>query len=127
VSSSESPPPATPSNGHAGRPNADRPATPGEPLATETAPPSAETAGARRARHARRSGLYVELVTVPALVVLLVALALANTRRVELDWLVGTTRASLIWIVLVTAIASWVIGILTAGIVRRRTRRKQDG
>jgi len=39
-----------------------------------------------------------------ALVVVLVALALANTRRVELDWLVGSTRASLIWIILATAI-----------------------
>ena len=93
------------------------------PLPADAAAPSSETGGARRARHARRGGIYLEPTAAAALVVLLVALALANTRHVEVDWLVGSTRASLIWIMIVTAVACWVLGVLTAGVVRHRTRR----
>ena len=41
---------------------------------------------------------------VVALFVVIVALLLANRRTVEVSWVVGSSRQSVVWIVLVTAI-----------------------
>jgi len=79
--------------------------------------------GATGAAHAHRRRLYTEAFVIAALGILLVALALANTRRVELDWLVGSTRAPVIWIVLAAALLGWLIGIVTAIAFRRHSRR----
>ena len=46
-----------------------------------------------------------------------------NTHTAKLDWVVGSTRASLSWIILAAAIFGWLLGIATAVVVRRRTRR----
>jgi hypothetical protein len=35
----------------------------------------------------------------------------------------GTSRAPLLWIVVVSGIAGWVLGIATSALIRRRTRR----
>jgi uncharacterized integral membrane protein len=59
------------------------------------------------------------------LLVVLVALIIANTRRVEVSWVLGSTRQSLVWIILVAAIAGWLSGIVTSVLFRRRTRRTQ--
>jgi uncharacterized integral membrane protein len=58
------------------------------------------------------------------LVVVVVALAVANTRTVKVSWVVGSTRQSLVWILLVTAILGWLLGIVTSVILRFRTRRR---
>jgi len=40
-----------------------------------------------------------------------------------LNWVVGSTRASLAWIVVAAAVFGWLLGITTAIVVHRRTRR----
>ena len=58
------------------------------------------------------------------LIALLIVLISVNTRHVKLSWAFGSTRASLVWIVLATAVIGWLLGITTAVVFRRRTRRR---
>jgi uncharacterized integral membrane protein len=54
----------------------------------------------------------------------LIALAVANTRQVKLSWVVGTSHASLVWIILASAVLGWLLGIVTSVVFRLRTRRR---
>ena len=81
-----------------------------------------ETSRDRTRRHTRRAGLYFQALVLTALLVVIVALLLANTRRVEVSWVVGKDEQSLVWIVLVTAVLGWLLGILTGVLFRHRTR-----
>ena len=83
-----------------------------------------ERRGERLRRHAHRTGLYAWAAALVVLVVVVVALALANTRSVEVSWVFGSTRQSLVWIILATAILGWLLGIVTSVILRFRTRRR---
>jgi uncharacterized integral membrane protein len=58
------------------------------------------------------------------LLVVLIALIAANTGAVKLDWVVGSTHASLVWIILASAVLGWLLGLATSAVVRHRTRRK---
>ena len=98
---------------HAGAPR------PQSTPATEPIEPRA----ARMRRHAHRSRLYVSALALVALLVILIALAVANTRQVKLSWVVGTNHAALVWIILVTAVLGWLLGITTGIVFRHRTRR----
>ena len=90
----------------------------------ETLPPEpAEARGDRLRRHGRRTGLYTWAVGLVALLVILIALVVANTRQVKLSWVVGTGQASLVWIILAAAVLGWLLGILTSEVFRLRTRR----
>ena len=84
---------------------------------------SAEPGGDRLRRHGRRTGLYAWAVGLVALLVLLIALVVANTRQVKLSWVVGTGHTSLVWIILAAAVLGWLLGILTSEVFRLRTRR----
>ena len=77
-------------------------------------------------RHARRTWLYTWAGALVVLVVILIALVVANTRTVKVSWVFGATRQSLVWIILVTAILGWLLGIVTSVIVRFRTRRRNS-
>jgi uncharacterized integral membrane protein len=66
--------------------------------------------------------MYVHAVLSVALFVMIVALLLANRRAVEISWVTGSSRQSLIWIVVVTAILGWLLGIMTSVLFRHRTR-----
>ena len=79
----------------------------------------------RLRRHGRRTGLYSLAFSLVALLIVLVALVVANTRQVKLDWVFGTTHASLIWIILVAAVLGWLLGITTSIVFRLRTRRRR--
>jgi uncharacterized integral membrane protein len=83
----------------------------------------AESRRDRLGRHGHRARLYTWAVLLVALLVVLIALILANRRSVELDWVVGSTRASLVWIILVAAVVGWLLGIATSVVFRHRTRR----
>ena len=85
---------------------------------------SVESRGTRLRRHGHRTGLYAWAFTLVALLVIVIALALANTRQVKISWLVGTSHASLVWIILAAAVLGWLAGITTSVIFRRRTRRR---
>lgn len=78
-------------------------------------------------RHARRTWLYTWAGALVALLVILSALVVANTRTVEVSWVFGSTRQSLVWIILVAAILGWLLGIVTSVIFRFRTRRRNSG
>ena len=97
---------------------------------TEAARPEAETQtstveprGERLRRGTRRVGLYTWALLLLALLVVLVALVVANTREVEVSWVLGSTRQSLVWIILAAAIVGWLAGVVTSVLFRRRTRR----
>jgi len=93
----------------------------------ETQAPAApaEARGDRLRRHGRRTGLYTWAFGLVALLVVLIALVAANTRQVKLSWVVGTGRASLVWIILAAAVLGWLLGIFTSVVFRLRTRRRR--
>jgi uncharacterized integral membrane protein len=61
-----------------------------------------------------------------ALLVVLIALVIANTRQVKLSWVVGTGHASLVWIIVASALLGWLLGIVTSVVFRLRTRRRRS-
>jgi uncharacterized integral membrane protein len=85
--------------------------------------PGVESRLERLTRHGRRVRLYTWVALFAASLAVLVALIVANTRAVKLDWVVGSTQASLDWIVLAAGVLGWLLGITTAVVVRHRTRR----
>ena len=87
-------------------------------------PAAPESRGDSLRRHARRTWLYTWAGAFVALLVILIALVVANTRTVEVSWVFGSTRQSLVWIILFTAILGWLLGIVTSVIFRFRTRRR---
>src|SRR5438128_10875078 len=92
------------------------------PIESHAAAPL-ESRGQRLARHGRRTRLYTWAVLFVALLVVLIVLIAANVRSVKLDWIVGSTHASLIWIVLAATVLGWLLGITTSVLFRYRTRR----
>jgi uncharacterized integral membrane protein len=56
------------------------------------------------------------------LIVCLVALVIANTRQVKLNWVFGSSTTSLVWIVLFSAILGWLLGTVMSALFRWRTR-----
>jgi len=100
-----------------------------EPQPVEPSPATEplEPRGARLRRHGRRARLYAWACIVIGLLIIVIALAVANTRQVKLDWVVGTSHASLVWIILAAAVLGWLIGIATGIVFRARTRRRRTG
>lgn len=84
-----------------------------------------EPRGERLRRHGRRTRLYTVAFAVVGLLVVLIALVAANTRQVKLSWVVGTGHASLVWIMLASAVLGWLLGIVTSVAFRLRTRRRR--
>lgn len=88
----------------------------------ETTAPGEETRFRKGLRYGHRTGLYASLIVAIGALVFLVLLVARNTRTVKLDYVVSSTQARLIWLIIISAIAGWVLGIVTAFLVRRRTR-----
>jgi uncharacterized integral membrane protein len=76
----------------------------------------------RGLRYSHRTGLYVALGVAVATIVVLILLIARNTRKVKVDYVFGNSQTRLIWLVIISAITGWVLGIVTAFLVRRRTR-----
>jgi uncharacterized integral membrane protein len=94
---------------------------------TQAPPPHREPVEPRREqlrRHGRRTGLYVWAFSLVALLIVLIALVIANTRQVKLSWVAGSGHASLVWIILASAVLGWLLGIVTSVVFRMRTRRR---
>ena len=85
--------------------------------------PAVEPEGEAALRR-RRAKLYAWAILLAAFFVVLVALIVANTRSVKISWVVGSSRASLIWIIIVAALLGWFSGLVTSLLFRRRTRRR---
>jgi uncharacterized integral membrane protein len=71
-----------------------------------------------------RSALSPHAILMLVLLVVIIALLLANTRTVEVSWVFGSTRQPLVWIVLVTAILGWLLGIVTSMVFRHRRAQR---
>jgi uncharacterized integral membrane protein len=100
-----------------------KPALANEPSThTPAAAAHAETRSERFGRKARRTRFHAYAFLTVVLLVCLVALVVANTRQVELSWVVGTSSASLVWIILSSAVLGWLLGIVSSALVRWRTR-----
>ena len=80
----------------------------------------------RGLRYSHRTGLYVSLGIAIATVIFLILLIARNTRQVKVDYVFDSTQARLIWLVIISAITGWVLGIVTSFLVRRRTRWRRD-
>src|SRR3954470_9275265 len=104
---------------NAATPTASEPTVPNESRAA--APLESRTQ--RLVRHGRRTRLYTWAVLSVALLVVLVVLIAANIRSVKLDWVFGSTHASLVWIVLAATVLGWLLGMTTSILFRYRTRR----
>src|ERR1041384_8427774 len=87
--------------------------------------PSVEPRRERLRRRGRHTGFYAWSFGLVALLVVLVALVVANTRQVKLSWVAGTGHASLVWIILASAVLGWLLGIVTSVGFRLRTRRRR--
>jgi uncharacterized integral membrane protein len=88
----------------------------------EAREPVEETRFRRGLRYTHRTGLYVSLAIAIAALVFLILLIARNTRQVKVDYVFGDTKARLIWLVVISAITGWILGIVTAFLIRRRTR-----
>lgn len=84
---------------------------------------SAESRSERLRRHGHRAGLYTWAFALVALLIVLIALVVANTRQVKVSWVIGDGHASLVWLILGTAVLGWLLGMLTGIVFRLRTRR----
>ena len=93
-----------------------------EPQEREESQVIEETRLQRGLRYGHRTGLYASLVFGIAAAVLLILLIARNTRQVKVDYVFGSGQARLVWLVVISAIVGWVLGIVTAFLVRRRTR-----
>ncbi len=107
-----------PSSGQTG--SADSAARPAVTVAATDS--AAETRGARFARKAHRTRLYLYLGTTVALLVVLIALVIANTGYVKVSWVVGSSSVSLIWLVIFSAILGLLLGLVLGALFRWRTR-----
>ena len=81
-----------------------------------------ETRGARFARKAHRTGLYLYAGLAVALVVALIALVIANTGQVEVSWVFGSSSVSLVWLVICSAILGLLLGMVLGALFHWRTR-----
>ena len=81
-----------------------------------------ETRRGRSRRMARRTRLHGYAVASVALFAFVIAIASANTARVKVSWLFGSSHVSLVWLVLATVILGWLLGLLTNAALHHRTR-----
>jgi len=84
--------------------------------------PLGESRGARFARKARRTRLYIYLGAAVTLLVFLIALVVANTGRVKVSWVVGSSSVSLVWLVIFSAILGLLLGLVLGALFHWRTR-----
>jgi uncharacterized integral membrane protein len=118
MSTSETSPMGTPADDEGGGPDA----AAAPDLAVDGGGSDAESRRARVARQGRRARLYATAFVFVALLVILVALAAANDRSVKLDWVAGSTQASLVWVIVIATLVGWLLGMIMSALFRFRTR-----
>ncbi len=99
-----------------------RPAVTAAATTAAATEPAGETRGARFARKAHRTGLYLTAGAAVVLLVCLIALVLANTSHVKVSWVFGSSSVSLVWLVLISAILGVVLGMVLGALFHWRTR-----
>jgi uncharacterized integral membrane protein len=95
-------------------------------VGTSEAPePSREATSPKPVRSPSRAGLYARLFVLVALLLVLIALVVANTpMTVELSWVFGSGQVSIsiVWVIVFSAILGWLVGIVTGALIRHSTR-----
>jgi uncharacterized integral membrane protein len=81
-----------------------------------------ETRGEHFRRKAHRGRLHGYAIAAVALVAVLIALAASNTAQVKVNWLIGSSRVSLVWLVLAAALLGWALGLIASARFHWRTR-----
>jgi uncharacterized integral membrane protein len=81
-----------------------------------------ETRGEHFRRKALRGRLHGYAIGAVALVAVLIALAASNTAQVKVNWLIGSSRVSLVWLVLAAALIGWALGLIASARFHWRTR-----
>lgn len=81
-----------------------------------------ETGTERFRRKALRGRLHGYAIAAVAVVAVLILLAASNTAQVKVNWLIGSSHVSLVWLVLVAAILGWVLALMASARFRWRTR-----
>lgn len=76
----------------------------------------------RFGRRGRRARMYMSALALIAVLAVLVVLISANVRSVELDWIFGSARVSLVWVILAATVLGWLLGIATGALFRHRTK-----
>ena len=95
-----------------------------QPSIVAEASPLAESLRQQVMRHGHRVWLYTWAAMFIAALVVLIVLIAANVRSVKLDWVFGSTHASLVWIILAATVLGWLLGVATSVLFRFRTRRR---
>jgi uncharacterized integral membrane protein len=67
--------------------------------------------------------LYVRILVLGLLVAYAIAFVLENNKQTHVHFVLGTARASLIWVVLLSVGLGLVLGVLLSQLYRRRRRR----
>jgi uncharacterized integral membrane protein len=91
-------------------------------MTDEPPAPAEETRFGKGVRRASRAGNALSIVIVIAAIVFLILLIVRNTRRVKVDYVFGDAQARVVWLIIVSALAGWVLGLATSYLVRRRRR-----
>lgn len=90
---------------------------------SETSEPSGERTTPAPVRQRSRVGVYAGVFVLVALLLVIIALVVANTPgTVELSWVFGSGEVSIVWIIVLTTILGWLMGILTGALIRHSTR-----
>ena len=88
----------------------------------EATPLIEETRFQRGLRYGHRTALYGSILVALVVIVYLIFLIARNADAVTFDYVFGDAHTRLIWLIVISAIAGWVLGIITAYLIRRRTR-----
>ena len=87
-----------------------------------TAATRSETRGEHFRRKAHRTRLHGYAIAAVALGAALIALAASNTAHVKVNWVLGSSHVSLVWLVLGAAILGWLLGLVAIAAFHWRTR-----
>jgi uncharacterized integral membrane protein len=91
-------------------------------MTDEQRPPAEETRFRRGLRYTGEVWFYVSLIALVVTIVYLILLISQNTRRVKVDYVFGSGNARVVWLILISALAGWVLGLATSFLLRRRHR-----
>jgi uncharacterized integral membrane protein len=76
----------------------------------------------RVVRYGHRTRLYLSILLALAALVFLILLIARNADSVTFDYVFATAHTRLVWLIVISAITGWVLGIVTSFLIRRRTR-----
>jgi uncharacterized integral membrane protein len=68
--------------------------------------------------------LYIRVALVVVLAAYVIAFILENRKSVSVHFVLATARVSLVWLILLSLVLGFVVGILLSQLERRRRRRR---